>query len=1043
MNISVTFRRSKLARHILMLFLICALLPLLFLSFFSYFQVTQNLTEQSFRMLQQNTKSVSLSIYERLLLLETEMRFLVDHLIDSGSGQIIKEIKEYHQPNIKHFKALGLTNYQGVYHQIYGSFDNLPPLKSDRNPPFNYNKAVLLVQDSARGQSSVIMLIGLEHTEFGNDFLIAEINPDYLWGIGQGDELPPMTEICVFDASGKLLMTTIPQPRGLLASLEHLKNSSAWGQFRWNHKGSQYLASSRELFLQSRFQFPGWMVVLSQSKADALSSVMEFKIIFPMVLLLSVLIVLLLSTNYIRKSLTPLEKLKKGTQLIAEGNFISRIAVNSGDEFEELATAFNKMSGRLNHQFKELSMLAKIGRTMANILSKDELIQAAGKAMEKYLDFDRGMVLMANEHNNRLYYAGGFGYSSENIRQFQNYELEAIDNQSDDPICSAFLEQKPISLTSPAGTDAEQSEVLNLFLKSAGSEYTICIPIVYERESLGVLVLERANPKEPNRGGDEKLLTGVASQLAVSLANITSYNKLMESEARFRKSFDYAASGIALLDLNGYYIDVNDFFLTMLGYSEHELFGNTIFKICHPEDAEVVSVSLKRLIDGEIEFASYEQRFLHRDGHTCWSLVSTSLLQDSEGSPLHFISLYQDLTDKKMAEKENEKLEVRLQQAQKMEAIGTLAGGIAHDFNNILSGIMGYAQLGMLQNDRDSDTYRWFQGVQEAGDRASELVKQILTFSRQGKHERAPIQIRLIIKEALKLLRATLPLNIDIQEKISNESGLVLADSTQIHQLVMNLCTNAYHSMLDQGGTLEVILEPEELSPGTKSEQFNLQPGHYFKLTVADSGCGMDEATIQKIFDPYFTTKEPDKGTGLGLSVVHGIVESHAGAIFVDSQPGKGTRFEVLFPQTTRDKQAADKGVELIPTGTEKILLVDDEGAVVETGKSILENLGYRVEAHTDPQKAIDEFSAHGDDFDLVITDMSMPCLNGEELSKRLMEIRPDIPILLCTGYSDHLDAAKACAMGIKKYLLKPLEMGNLANIIREVLDEDVSSMAS
>ena len=1041
MNFSDTFRRSKLARHILMLFLMCALLPLLSQSFFSYFQVTQNLTEQGFRMLQQNTQSVSLSIYERLLLLETEMRFLADHLFDSGSGQIIKGIKEYYQPNLKHFKALGLTNHQGIRHQILGSFDFLPPLESKRNPPFNYNKAGILIQASAGGHSSVFMMVGLERTELGNDFLIAEINPDYLWGIGEADSLPPMTEICVLDSSGKLLVSTIPQPRGLLASLDPLRNSSAWGQFKWNHRGSQYLASSRELFLQSRFQYPGWMVVLSQSKADALSSVTEFKIIFTLVLILSISIVLLLSTNYIRKSLTPLEKLKKGTQLIADGNFKSQVAINSGDEFEELATAFNKMSVRLNDQFNELSMLAKIGETMANILSKDKLIQAAGTAMEKYLDFDRGMVLMANEHSNRLSYAGGFGYSAENIRQFQNYELEAIDNQSDDPISSAFIEQKPISLTSPAGTETEQSEDLNLFLKSTEFQYIICIPIVYERESLGVLVLERANPKESNRGGDEKLLTGVASQLAISIANITSYNKLMQSEARFRKSFDYAASGMALLDLNGYYMDVNDFFLTMLGYSEHELFGNTIFEICHPEDADVVSASLQRLIEGEIEFASYEQRFLHRDGHTCWSLVSTSLLQDSEGSPLHFISLYQDLTDKKMTEKENEKLEVRLQQAQKMEAIGTLAGGIAHDFNNTLSGIMGYAQLGMKENDRDSDTYRWFQGVQEAGDRASELVKQILTFSRQGKHERAPIQISLIIEEALKLLRATLPLNIDIQEKVSNQSGLVLADSTQIHQLVMNLCTNAYHSMFDQGGTLEVILKPETLSPGTKAEQFGLQPGPYLKLTVADTGCGMNYATIKKIFDPYFTTKEPEKGTGLGLSVVHGIVESHGGAIFVDSEPGQGTRFEVLFPQITIDIQAVNKGVELIPTGTERILFVDDEGAVVETGKSILEKLGYRVEAHTDPQKAIDEFSAHGDDFDLVITDMSMPCLTGEELSKRLLEIRPDIPILLCTGYSDQLDAANACAMGIKKFLIKPLEMGNLANIIREVLDENSRSL--
>ena len=994
-------------------------------------------------MLRQNTKSVSLLIYERLLLLETEMRFLVNPLFDSESGQVIKGIKEPHQPNIKHFKALGLINNEGLQHQISGIIDNPPPLELDRKTPFNYNKAGILIQEIAKGQPSVFMLVGLEQTELADDFLIAEINPDYLWGIGEENLLPPMTEICILDSSGKLLVSTMPLPRGLLANIDHLKNNSAWAQFRWNHKGSQYLASSRELFLQTRFQVPGWVVVLSQAEADALSSVMEFKIIFPLVLILSILIVLLLSTNYIRKSLTPLEKLKEGTQLIADGNIKSRVDINSGDEFEELASTFNKMSERLSHQFNELSMLAKIGRTMANILSKDKLIQAANNAMEKYLDYDRGMIVLADEANHGLYYAGGFGYSAEEISYIQNHGLKSIDRQSDDPISSAFIEQKPISLTNPTVTETERPEQLNAFFKSTGTQYLICIPIVYERESLGVLVLERIKPKDSDSGSDVKLLTGVASQLAVSISNITSYNKLMESEARFRKSFDYAASGIALLDLNGYYMDVNEFFLNMLGYSEHELFGNTIFEICHPEDAEIVSVSLQQLIEGEIEFASYEQRFLHRDGHTCWSLVSTSLLHDSEGSPLHFISLYQDLTDKKMTEKENEKLGARLQQAQKLEAIGTLAGGIAHDFNNILSGIMGYAQLGMLENDRDSNTYRWLQGVQEAGDRASELVKQILTFSRQGKQERAPIQIHLIIKEALKLLRATLPLDIDIQERISNASDVVLADSTQIHQLVMNLCTNAYHSMLDKGGTLEVILEPENLSSSRMTEQFDLQPGPYLKLTISDTGCGMNDATLNKIFDPYFTTKKADKGTGLGLSVVHGIVESHGGAISVQSQPGKGTRFEVLFPQIPVDKKTDNRGPESIPTGTESILFVDDEEAVAETGKSILERLGYRVEAHTNPQKALDKFSHHGHDFDLVITDMSMPHLSGEELSQRLMEIRPDIPILLCTGYSDKLNAENAYAIGITKFLIKPLEMGKLANIIREVLDEDSRSIAS
>ena len=1040
MNFSFTYRRSKLARHILLLFFVCALLPLLSLAFFSYFQVTHNLTEQSFRALRQNTKSVSLSIYERLLLLETEMRFLSEHLIDRGAGLIIQGVKEYEQPNIKHFRALGLTNYQGIQHQILGSFDYIPRLDENQNQPFDYSKTRIRIHYSRQGQSFVFMIIGLEHTEFGNEFLVAEINPDFLWGIGDADSLPPMTEISVLDSSGKLIISTIPQPRGLLASLDPLKSDSAWGQFKWYHQGLQYLASSRELFLQSRFQVPGWMVVLSQSKADALSTVMEFKIIFPLVLLLSILIVILLSTSYIRQSMTPLEKLKKGTQLIAECDFTNRVAIDSGDEFEELASAFNMMSERLNQQFKELSLLAKIGKTMAHILSKDQLFQTASYAMEKYLDFDHGMILMANG-NNKLYYAAGFGYSDEDIRQFQQYELETFENTSDDPISSAFTKQKPIFITNMAAAATESSENGNIFLQTTGSQYRICIPILYEMESLGVLVLERANLQEADKASDAKLLTGVASQLAVSITNITSYNKLMESEARFRQSFDYAASGMALLDLNGYFIDVNEFFLNMLGYSEHELFGNTIFKICHPEDTALVKASLQKLKKGEIEFDSYEQKFLHQDGHTCWSLVSTSLLNDSEGDPLHFISLFQDLTEKRMTEKENVKLEACLQQAQKMEAIGTLAGGIAHDFNNILSGIMGYAQLGMMESDPESETYRWLQGVLEAGDRASELVRQILTFSRQGEQEKSPIQIHLIVKEALKLLRATLPLNIEINEKISTESAVVLADATQIHQLVMNLCTNAYHSMLEKGGTLEVMLETQQISTDAGTEHFDLKPGSYLKLTISDTGCGMDDATLKKIFDPYFTTKAPDKGTGLGLSVDHGIVESHGGVITVNSRPGRGTQFEVFFPQMTIAKKAAHAGADTIPTGSERILLVDDEVPVVETGKSILEKLGYQVTGYTNPQKAFEDFAAHRDEFDLVITDMSMPFLTGEELSKRLMRLRPDIPILLCTGYSDQIDAANAYALGIKKFLIKPLEMAKLARTIREVLDEKAEAL--
>jgi len=1034
--------KSKLARHLLKLLLFCALLPLLSLSFFSYYQAAQNHTAQVFTTLQQNTGAVSQLIYKRLLQLEREMRRVAVKLIADGPGQVSRK-SESLQMEMPYFKALGLLSSQGFEHQLFGYFDRSLLFELDLFRPFDNNKGRILVQKAVTGRPSVFMLLRPEPADFGGGILIAEINPDYLWSLGESFAADPATEISILDTSGQVLTSSIQQPRDLLANLNDIEGYSAGVRFSWKHEGQRYLASTEELLLQSRFQIPAWTVVLSRPKADGLSPGAAYKFLIPLVVLIFLPIVLLLGNNFIRKVLTPLEELKRGTRMLARGRFKYRVNIHSGDEFEEMGTAFHEMSKELRHRFKELSVRAKIGKNMANILSKDKLALAASNAMEKYLDFDRGMILMANEHNNRLYFAEGFGYSDDDVRRFKEHELDAFGDQPHDTISLAFKEQKSITLTKKAIRRAKRSNDLNMFLKSTGSQFIICNPIIYETESLGVLVLGRNNQKASSWHSDRKILTEIASQLAVRLSNIISYNKLMESEARFRKSFDYAASGIVLLDLNGYFMDVNEYFLNMLGYSEHELFGHTIFEFSHSEDSEVVSESLQRLRKGEIEFASYEQRFLNGGGQTCWSLVSTSLLHDSEGRPLHFISLYQDLTETKLTEKENVKLEARLQQAQKMEAIGTLAGGIAHDFNNILSGIMGYAQLGMMENDRDSNTYRWLQGVQEAGDRATDLVKQILTFSRQAKQERAPIQIHLIVKEALKLLRATLPLNIEIQEKIASLSGVVLADSTQIHQLVMNICTNAYHSMLDNGGSLEVSLQPDTLDPGTRAEELGLQPGSYLKLTIADTGCGMNEATLKKIFDPYFTTKEADKGTGLGLSVVHGIVESHGGAISVHSKLGKGTRFEVYFPQVVVGQREADEEVDSIPTGTEKILFVDDEGAVAETGKSILEKLGYRVEAHTDPQKALNDFAAHNNRFDLVITDMSMPSITGAELSQKLLEIRPDIPILLCSGYSDQVDTDRAEAIGVKKFLAKPLETGKLASIIRQVLDEDAGSLAN
>ncbi|MFZ5758802.1 MAG: ATP-binding protein, partial [Thermodesulfobacteriota bacterium] len=368
---------------------------------------------------------------------------------------------------------------------------------------------------------------------------------------------------------------------------------------------------------------------------------------------------------------------------------------------------------------------------------------------------------------------------------------------------------------------------------------------------------------------------------------------------------------------------------------------------------------------------------------------------------------------------ERKRMEAELRQAQKMRAIGTLAGGIAHDFNNILTAIIGYTELAQKQS-LDSTSRSCLQEVLTAGMRARDLVRQILTFSRQTEQERIPIEARHIVKEALKLLRASLPTTIEISQKLHADRGVVLADPSQIHQIVMNLCTNAYHAMEEKGGTLTVELtrtSGDAVSPP-------LPPGNYLLLMVRDTGCGMDSATMERIFEPYFTTKEPGKGTGLGLAVTHGIVESHGGHIRVTSVTGAGSTFNVYLPlhndlpaQPISQEQRGD-----IKGGTERLLVVDDEKDIVQLFNRFLGGAGYRVTGLTDSQAAQTWFTAHSHEVDLVITDMTMPHQTGKDLAHAMLARRPDLPIILATGFNESINEQSAHAIGIRALLAKPFQ---------------------
>ena len=380
--------------------------------------------------------------------------------------------------------------------------------------------------------------------------------------------------------------------------------------------------------------------------------------------------------------------------------------------------------------------------------------------------------------------------------------------------------------------------------------------------------------------------------------------------------------------------------------------------------------------------------------------------------------------------------EKQLQQMMKLQAIGTLAGGIAHDFNNILFPIVGYTELTMDDIPKDSQARQNLEEILKATNRAKELVQQILTFSRQDCQERKPLQVQYLIKEALKLLRATIPSSIEIECDIDDTCGPIRGNPTQIHQIIMNLCTNAYHAMQESGGKLEVSLKEIYISYEQSLDRVGMKIGKHIELMVKDSGQGMEPQVMERIFEPYYTTKEQGKGTGLGLSVIHGIIKNHGGDIAVSSQPGKGATFKVYLPIIDDIEEEIQIDEPLIAVnGKERILLVDDEEQIIDIEQQILERLGYKVTPKTDSEEALEEFAAQPDRFDLVITDMTMPKMTGDQLARRMMAIKPQIPVILCTGFNETISEEKALAMGIDKFVMKPIVKDELASTIRTVLD--------
>ena len=520
------------------------------------------------------------------------------------------------------------------------------------------------------------------------------------------------------------------------------------------------------------------------------------------------------------------------------------------------------------------------------------------------------------------------------------------------------------------------------------------------------------------------------------MSSDTTIRHLKEAESRYRGMFENAIEGIYQSTPEGRYLVVNAALARMYGYEQPEELMNQVSDI---QNQIYVDASFRERFKRQMELTGFvhgmEYQVRRRDGSIIWISESARAVRDADGAIQHYEGFIDNITGRKEAEAERARLETQMLQTQKMEAVGTLASGMAHDFNNILCAVLGYTELTLTDPQIKGRVRDNLEMVLKSADRARELISRILAFSRQSAVERHPLKLGGILTEGVKTLNATLPSSITIQLDIQTDEDVVVADATEMHQIIMNLGTNAGHAMKLKGGRLHYEMERLDLEPGPAAA-LSIPPGQYVHLTVSDTGRGMSPEVVEKIFEPFFTTKGPGRGTGLGLTLVHKIVSRSGGHIQVSSQEGHGTTFHVYFPRSQEPPAPAPADKNQLQRGhREQILVVDDEVPILNLMQQHLRRMGYRVTTRADSLEAVNTFRADPDHFDLVITDHTMPGLQGADLAEELGTIRPDLPVILMTGLNQPPDLTGSRHARLRSVFQKPINFVELSHSLRKFLD--------
>ncbi|RJP47261.1 MAG: PAS domain S-box protein [Desulfobacteraceae bacterium] len=737
-------------------------------------------------------------------------------------------------------------------------------------------------------------------------------------------------------------------------------------------------------------------------------------------------------------------------------------------EKNELETTFknhgdtaNNLVDEINARYNNSILIQEIGQATSNILNIDNLLKFTMETFKKRLDFDRGLIMLANRDKTRLIYKTGYGYNRDEEDLLINTEFHLDNPKSRGPFIVAFKNQQPFLMDDLGALEKIVSERSREFAKRLGVKSFICVPILYEGISEGILVVDNYHSKRPLNQSDLNLFTGIALQLGISINNARSYEVIREREQRFRALSENAPDIIYTLDTEGRFVYVNPAWEKILGYQKEMTIGKLFVDFLKTEDTERF-VSVLSYIKGKRQtITDLYVPILHKDGTKRLFHMSCAPEADSEGNLIGVVGIFKDVTDLKksefelresneslrreieertLAEAKRAALERQLRQAQKMEAVGTLAGGLAHDFNNLLMGIQGYATLMLLDTKEGHAHYEKLKNIEKYVVRGANLTKQLLGFARGGKYEIKPTNMNELIKTSSEMFGRTkkeISISIDLESK----PWIVQVDQGQIEQVLLNLYLNAAQAM-PGGGNIQI--ETKNVLIDENDDQYRYRkPGRYIRIMVKDAGVGIDEKTKGRIFEPFFTTKEMGRGTGLGLASVYGIVKSHNGFIHVESEVGHGSNFIIHLPASDKAPKKEKFLAETLTMGNETLLVIDDEADILNICSEMLKKLGYNVISAGSGAEAVKVFIEKTEEIDAVILDMVMPEMSGGETFTRLKKIKPDVKVLLASGYSVSEEALRIINDGQGGFIQKPFDIQKVSSKIREILDKQTPGSVS